>query len=94
MNDQPIVPLLRLCVALTFALTGLLAAPSTSMAQDRSSAQTVEELQRRLNEIELAMQAQIAALRRQIADLGGAPPPGAQPAASPTAQSAVVGVAA
>jgi hypothetical protein len=94
MTDRPIVPPLRPYVGLAFALAAFLVAPPASMAQDTSSVQTVEELQRRLNEIELAMQAQIAALRQQIADLGGAKPPVAQPAASPTAQLAVVGGAA
>ena len=35
------------------------------MVQDTPPTQTVEELQRRLTEIEQAMQAQIAALREQ-----------------------------
>src|SRR5687768_12055707 len=78
------------CLTLACAAAGLAGAPQVSAAQDAQPAAAITELRQRLDEIERTMQAQVAALRQQIADLEGvppaAPPAGPSPAASGAAQ--------
>jgi len=80
----------QLCIGLAVVVAALGGSPPAALAQNTSSPQSVEELQRRVTEIEQAMQAQIAALRQQIADLE-AKLPVAQPAPPPAGQSAAAG---
>ena len=57
------------------AIAALLASPRAALAQETQPTPTVDELRRRLDEIERTMLTQVAALRKQIADLEGKPSP-------------------
>ena len=59
------------CLTVACAAAGLAGVPRVSAAQDAQPAAAIAELRQRLDEIERTMQAQVAALRQQIADLEG-----------------------